>query len=103
MNYSAKKKQNEITCPRCKAGRLVLRNNDSNGNKFYGCSNYPYCDYTIDDFRAVKRNMRCSCCGNFMIYRKGQLGAFYGCHNYTRCKNTEEYSPEKKSLIDLIK
>ena len=90
-------KQNEILCPRCKSGRLVLRNNESNGNQFYGCSNYPYCDYTIEDFRAVKRNIRCRSCGDFMIYRTGQWGAFYGCHNYPRCTHTEEYVPESNT------
>ena len=94
MNPSTIRKQNEILCPKCKSGRLVLRNNGLNNNNFYGCSNYPYCEYTIDDFRAVKRNMRCSSCGDFMVYRKGKWGAFYGCHNYPRCQNTEEYTPE---------
>ena len=86
-----KEKQTEISCPSCKAGRLVLRTNESDETEFYGCSNYPYCQYTIDDMRAVKRNMRCEICGDFMVYRKGPWGAFYGCHNYPRCDNTEEY------------
>ena len=54
--------KNVITCPRCKTGALVLRTNVADGSKFYGCSNYPYCDYTISDTRAVKRNKRCENC-----------------------------------------
>ena len=81
----------EIKCPKCKSGRLVMRVNPDNGENFYGCSNYPYCDYSINDFRAVQRNLRCRACGDFMIYRKGQWGAFYGCHNYPYCKHKEKY------------
>lgn len=83
----------EISCPYCKSGRLVLRTNESEGSKFYGCSNYPYCRYSIDDFKAVKRNKRCKECGDFLIYKKGQWGAFFGCHNYPRCCCTEKYVP----------
>ncbi|MBR0294356.1 MAG: topoisomerase DNA-binding C4 zinc finger domain-containing protein [Bacilli bacterium] len=95
-NYSPEDKATEISCPHCKSGRLVLRTNESDGTKFYGCSNYPYCNYSIDDMRAVARNKRCRHCGDFMIYRKGRWGAFYGCHNYPRCDYTEEYDPNKK-------
>lgn len=95
-DFASEEKRTEISCPRCKTGRLVLRKNDADGSKFYGCSNYPYCDYSIDDFRAVARNMRCRECGDFMVFRKGQWGAFYGCHNYPRCKHKEEYIPWKK-------
>lgn len=83
--------KNEILCPRCKSGRLVLRTQEADGSKFYGCSNYPYCTYSIDDYRAVSRNLRCKACGDFMILRKGRWGRFYGCHNYPDCDYTEEY------------
>ena len=90
MNPSTIRKENELLCPKCKSGRLVLRNNGSNNKSFYGCSNYPYCEYTIDNFKAVNRNLKCRSCGDFMIYRKGQWGAFYGCHNYPYCKYKEK-------------
>jgi len=90
MNPSTIRKENELFCPKCKSGRLVLRNNGSNNKSFYGCSNYPYCEYTIDNFKAVNRNLKCRSCGDFMIYRKGQWGAFYGCHNYPYCKYKEK-------------
>ena len=79
--------EGEISCPHCKTGRLVLRQKESDGSKFYGCSNYPYCTYSINDFRAVKRNKRCPECGDIMLFKKGPYGAFYGCHNYPRCKH----------------
>lgn len=84
----------EIACPRCKTGRLVLRTNERDGTRFYGCSNYPYCNYSIDDMTAVSRNKKCRQCGDFMIFRKGRFGAFFGCHNYPRCQYTEEYEKQ---------
>ena len=95
-NFAGSEQATEITCPHCKTGHLVLRQNESDGSKFYGCSNYPYCNYSINDMRAVARNKRCRVCGDFMVYRKGRWGSFYGCHNYPRCDYTEEYEPNKK-------
>ncbi len=69
-----------------------MRTNEENNNKFFGCSNYPYCKYTINDVRAVNRNRRCKICGDFLVFRKGPWGAFYGCHNYPRCNYKEEYT-----------
>lgn len=80
-----------ITCPYCKTGRLIIRTNERDGYKFYGCSNYPYCKYTIDDFNAVKRNLRCLVCNDFLVYKKGKWGPFYGCHSYPRCDYKEKY------------
>ncbi len=91
QDFAPEERETEISCPRCKTGRLVLRNNGSDDSKFFGCSNYPYCSYSIDDMIAVSRNKRCAECGDFMIFRKGRFGAFFGCHNYPRCDYTEEY------------
>ena len=45
MNIAEKEfKKNNLICPRCN-GKLILRNG-KNG-KFYGCSNYPRCRFTM--------------------------------------------------------
>ena len=96
MNPEAIEDEGEhFDCPHCKSGRLVLRVG-SDGKQFYGCSNYPYCTYTINDFSAVKRNLRCRYCGDYMVYKKGQWGSFYGCHSFPRCNYTEKYEHIKK-------
>lgn len=77
------------TCPWCKSGQLILRKSSSN-NEFYGCSNYPYCDYAINDLKAVKTNNRCPECGDFLTIRNGKFGRFIGCHNYPRCRHTRQ-------------
>lgn len=71
-------------CPKCKTGTLILRN-----KQFYGCSNYPYCTYTINNPISVSRNKRCPVCGDFLMLKKGPFGEFYGCHNYPRCSYKE--------------
>jgi DNA helicase-4 len=87
---SQEKHEHEISCPRCKSGRLVLRASPD-GRKFYGCSNYPYCDYTINDLKAAEDNRRCPVCGDFLILKHGKYGKFYGCHNYKNgCRHTEK-------------
>lgn len=79
-----------IACPSCKSGHLVMRS-DGKGGSFYGCSNYPYCDYSINDLEAVKRGLHCPECGDFLIFKKGRYGAFYGCHGFPNCNYTEKY------------
>ena len=74
-----------LLCPRCHTGRLIIRK-ESAGNVFYGCSNYPYCNYTIDNIKAANQNIRCPNCGDFMVKRTGKYGDFYGCHSYPYCK-----------------
>lgn len=83
------------TCPKCKSGRLVLRASKETGELFYGCSNYPYCEYTIKDLESIKRNKRCKRCGDYMVLRKGDFGAFYGCNSYPECTYKEKYLGEK--------
>ena len=76
--------KNKIKCPSCKSGNLIIY--EHKGKKFYGCSNYPYCNYTIDNLNAVEENLRCPICGDFLIKRSGKYGYFYSCHNYPSCK-----------------
>ena len=37
--------ENDVPCPRCIRGCLERRENARSGGTFYGCSNWPYCDY----------------------------------------------------------
>ena len=80
-----------ITCPHCKSGKLVVKSSKSNGTKYYGCSNFPFCEYKIYDFKAVDRNKRCPVCGDFLVYRKRPYGSFFGCHSFPRCEYHEKY------------
>lgn len=65
-------------CPWCK-GILVAH------KTMIGCSNFPYCKYTINDTEAVKRNNRCPQCGDFLVIRHGKYGNFISCHAFPKC------------------
>ena len=77
----------ERTCPWCKGGQLKER---AGLTRFWGCSNYPYCKYTINDSAAVKANERCPDCGDFLVERTGKWGAFLGCHAFPACRFTRD-------------
>jgi len=50
-------------CPKCQ-GDIVARKTKGRGKEFYGCTNYPDCDF-ISHFKPIKQN--CPKCGFFMV------------------------------------
>lgn len=76
-------------CPYCITGKLVIRDNTSNGKKFLGCSNYPVCNQTFNDLSILENQFICPDCNSgFMTKRTGKYGSFLGCTNYPKCKST---------------
>lgn len=76
------------TCPKCGTGRLLPRKTkNGTSHEFYGCSNFPRCDYTLPVQRVplTADTPRCSC-GGFLVPvknpRNGQI--FLGCTEYGR-------------------
>jgi DNA topoisomerase-1 len=51
------------TCPKC-GGDVVARKTKGRGKEFYGCANYPDCDF-ISHFKPINQN--CPKCGQFMV------------------------------------
>lgn len=82
--------QEHVKCPRCKTGTLLVRKNDESNRYFVGCSNYPQCDYKVQDTSALTTQHICPACGGFMVKRRGKFGQFYGCTNYPTCQHTEQ-------------
>ncbi|MCL2265063.1 MAG: type I DNA topoisomerase [Treponema sp.] len=50
-------------CPKCQ-GDIVARKTKGRGKEFYGCTNYPDCDF-ISHFKPIKQD--CPKCGFFMV------------------------------------
>jgi DNA topoisomerase-1 len=83
----------EIDCPKCgkKLQKIWSRN-----KYFYGCSNYPECDFTapIESLTFNKEDydpnfnwdQPCPTCGSPMTLRHGRFGPFLGCSRYPECK-----------------
>lgn len=81
--------QLDVKCPKCH-GEIVLKKSKK-GRKFYGCSNYPKCDF-VSWFEPVER--KCDVCGNYMVKRYTKAkGDYIECSN-KECKH--KIMPEKK-------
>ena len=50
-------------CPKC-SGDIVSRKTKGRGKEFYGCTNYPECDF-ISHFKPINQN--CPKCGQFLV------------------------------------
>ncbi len=85
----------DLPCPKC---GHTLQKIWSKSRYFYGCSNYPDCDYTssqeelafdkseyAEDFNWEQP---CPICQSAMKIRHGRFGAFLGCSNYPKCRGT---------------
>ena len=75
-------KKLDVPCPKC-GGEIVER--FSRRGKFYGCANYPKCDF-ISSYEPVAQ--KCDECGGDMIKKELKKGTFHEC---AKCK--------KKTLI----
>ena len=83
----------DITCPKCgnKLQKIWARN-----KYFYGCANYPECDFTApieavsfdkaDYDPNFNWDQLCPSCGSSMTLRHGRFGPFLGCTRYPECK-----------------
>jgi DNA topoisomerase-1 len=66
------------TCPKC-GGDVVARKTKGRGKEFYGCTNYPDCDF-ISHFKPIKQD--CPKCGQFMVEKYDKKnGAHKACIN----------------------
>lgn len=81
----------DATCPEC--GGEVLVKRSKKGNKFYGCSNYPDCNFVS---WSEPTNTKCPSCGTYMLkkYSKSK-GNYLECSN-KECKEKVEIQEEKK-------
>lgn len=75
-------------CPTC-GGQLVLRKGKY--SEFYGCVNYPNCNYMEKKEIDIPKNAKhCpSCKEGFLIKKVGKFGAFLGCNK--NCGYTESF------------
>ncbi|WP_337372356.1 type I DNA topoisomerase [Megasphaera sp.] len=80
-----------ITCPKCSKGTLIKRKS-KRGRVFYGCSQYPECDFVLWNQPVDKK---CPVCGSIMIvkhYKKGPDKIF--------CSNAECENHKKGEVVN---
>lgn len=82
-------------CPKCQSNLRLIQ------NKFWGCSNYPTCDYSATNVggkpverdpvnKVLDESNPCECGNGFYQLRKAAKDTFFGCSNYPTCKNTKQ-------------
>lgn len=82
-----------VSCPWCKTGRLIIRQNSQTGKNFVGCSHYPHCSQSYNNVEILSKPILCSSCrSGFLVRRRGKYGEFLGCTNYPECKHTLQLS-----------
>jgi DNA topoisomerase-1 len=76
-----------VSCPRC--GGMIVERRSRQGRRFYGCSNYPDCDFSTWDEPS---SHNCPDCGNFLVYTGRERRLF--CPNCNK-KFGEETAPNE--------
>ena len=64
----------DVPCPKC--GGDILKRHTKKGKSFYGCANYPNCDFVSWDKPVPGK---CPKCGGILVQRMGQNGPFIAC------------------------
>ncbi|MBS4539835.1 type I DNA topoisomerase [Clostridium sp. D2Q-11] len=76
----------DIPCPKCKDGEIIERRSKK-GRKFYGCTNYPECDFVSWDMPI---NESCPDCGSILVKKNSKKG------NYIKCSECDYKRNEKE-------
>ncbi|MCR4886675.1 MAG: type I DNA topoisomerase [Clostridiales bacterium] len=80
----------EAKCPKC-GGRLLEKTSRKN-RKFYGCENYPECDFVSWEMPV---DQKCEKCGSYMTLKRSRKGeTWYLCSNETCRHRVEVKTPD---------
>ncbi len=103
----------DVACPNCGEGKLSRRKNKRDGSTFFGCSNWPYCEFRCQSCRSCgtgllvkangtflcrncgERNECCPDCDGWLDTRIGKFGRFLGCSNYPDCRYTRNLNRDR--------
>jgi DNA topoisomerase-1 len=96
-------------CPKC--GHL-LNKVWARGKYFYGCSDYPNCDFTSplemlhfsreEYAEGFNWEQPCPVCGSPMQVRHGRFGVFLGCTRYPECRGTVAIPKKGEPLPETL-
>ncbi|KKC46776.1 DNA topoisomerase I [Paenibacillus sp. D9] len=82
-----------VVCPKCEKGHIIERRSKK-GRIFFGCDQYPECDYVSWDRPSGKP---CPQCDSMLVVKRNKTGARLQCPS---CDYTEEL-PEDQDLDQL--
>lgn len=80
----------DVPCPKC--GGKILAKRSKKGKKFFGCSNYPNCDF-VSWNEPIKEP--CPKCGSFMTAKFSKTKGKYAVCSNSECGNTIPLEDEK--------
>ncbi len=83
-----------VKCPECKEGELVEKKARRRGNTFYGCSNYPKCEFT-SAYKPVAEACP-KCASPYLLEKHLKSGSMLMCPNNGRKSAEEEEQPKPK-------
>jgi len=92
-------KETGADCPKC--GGAIVERRSKKGRTFYGCANYPNCDFISWD--AVARE-RCPVCGSHVVAKSRRGGAAQlqcaadRAHDVTSLASSQAASPEPEQI-----
>lgn len=78
-----------VACPKCSEGSIIERRSKK-GRIFYGCNQYPGCDYVSWDKPTGKP---CPSCGAMLVEKRNRSGARLQC---VSCDYTEEVAEDDR-------
>jgi DNA topoisomerase-1 len=78
-----------VACPKCEAGKIIERRSKK-GRVFYGCDQYPGCDFVSWDKPSAKP---CPECGSMMVEKRNRSGGKIIC---TKCDHSEEMPDDQE-------
>jgi DNA topoisomerase-1 len=82
-----------LKCPKCGTGDIAERK-ARRGNIFWGCTNYPKCDFT-SNYKPVAE--KCPECGSpYLVEKTQKSGIFVECPNKKKAAG-EEAAPKKRA------
>ncbi|MDU2066362.1 MAG: type I DNA topoisomerase [Sporomusaceae bacterium] len=97
-NTKAIVKETGVNCPRC-SGKIVERKT-KRGKVFYGCQNYPECDFMTWDEPLAQT---CATCSSIMVRRRFKKGFIIQCSNEDCTTREQEKKKPKKSVSAATK
>ena len=106
--------ENDAACPRCTEGKLVRLENSRDGSTFYGCLNFPLCEYKSRPcpkcgsglpvkFDGSYRCRDCEAsieacpdCRGWLGIKMGKNGRFVGCSSWPDCNYTRNLGQSRQ-------
>lgn len=85
-------KEMGVHCPKC--GGMIVERKTKSRKKFYGCENYPECDFVTWD---VPLKETCNLCGAFMLRHSYNRGGFVKICSNSDCSNSQLKRSEKRA------